>query len=362
MSWTSTLPLLLLSLLSLAACHKESEVLSPPVAPIVYTTVRTLAGTGKMGYQDGPGAEAKFYSPDGIAVDGQGNVYVADVYNQSVRKITPAGVVSTWAGGPTQNTGFSPIDLALDKQNNLLVANASSNVLKVSPSGAVSTVAGSGRYNYAEGSATSAEFYSPNGIAVDAEGGIYLSDIYNIGSINGVPTTNTEARIRRITPAGTVSTLAGGAGGDADGKGPAAQFRGPEGLAIDASGTVYIAEFKGARIRKITPDGQVSTFAGTGVKGYLDGKGNVAQFNHPSGVAVDALGNVFVAEAGNHCIRKITPAGDVSTLAGTRMSGHRDGALTTAAFDEPSAIAIGKDGVLYIAEYHGNVIRTISAQ
>ncbi|WP_162303709.1 hypothetical protein [Hymenobacter sediminis] len=188
-----------------------------------------------------------------------------------------------------------------------------------------------------------------------------MSDTKGYTDITTGVTVN-EQRIRKISTTGVVSTLAGGPGGYADGVGSAARFQSPEGLAVDAHGTIYVAEHGGARIRKITSDGQVSTLAGTGNLGYKDGPASTAQFFRPAGIAVDTFGNVFVAEYGNHCIRKITPAGEVSTLAGTRQIGHTDGPLQTAVFDQPTALAIGKDGVLYVSEYHGNVIRTISAE
>ncbi|RPD44377.1 hypothetical protein DNI29_21985 [Hymenobacter sediminis] len=162
MSKTFTVSMALLGLLSLASCKKDSEVTPPSIEakPMVYTTVRTLAGTGRWGFQDGPGATAKFDGPDGVAVDGQGNVYVSDVENRAVRKITPTGVVSTLfaLSTPYSSPGFSTFDLAVDPQNNVFIATTDARILKLSPGGTVSTVAGSGQFGYQDGPAASAKF------------------------------------------------------------------------------------------------------------------------------------------------------------------------------------------------------------
>jgi len=242
--------------------------------------VTTLAGTaGIAGYANGTGAAAQFNDPQGVAVDSSGNLYVTDYYNQVIRKITSAGVVTTLAGA-------------------------------------------AGTAGYANGTGTAALFNGPTGVAVDAGGNVYVGD------------TSNEV-IRRITPAGVVTTLAGAAGtvGYANGTGTAAMFSAPEGVAVDTSGNVYVADVNNDVIRKITSAGVVTTLAGapivtvsqtlTGtntINNYADGVGASAIFYNPIGVAADANGNVYVADFNNYLIREITPGGVVTTLAGYAIS------------------------------------------
>jgi sugar lactone lactonase YvrE len=280
---------------------------------VIPITVSTLAGSGTLGFANGSGTAATFNYPIGVAVDSGGNVYVADKNNHRIRKITPAGVVSTFAGSGTEGflngTGTAaqfnhPIGVAVDSEGNVYVADTYNHrIRKITPQGVVSTFAGNGTEGFADGTGTAAQFYNPAGVAVDGAGNVYVADTYN-------------HRIRKITPQGEVSTLAGsGTEGFADGTGTAAQFRGPIGVAVDGEGNVYVADESNHRIRKITPAGEVSTFAGSGTEGFLNGTGTTAQFNHPSGVALDSDGNVYVADESNHRIRKITitthPAGPV---------------------------------------------------
>ena len=209
----------------------------------------TLAGSGTQGALNGTGAAAQFYLPTGVACDGSGNVYVCDQSNQRIRKIVAA-------------------------------------------TGAVSTLAGS-TFGFADGTGAAAKFLDPTGVACDGSGNVYVADTNN-------------NRIRRIVAAtGVVSTLAGsGAYGFADGLGAAAQFASPTGVACDGSGNVFVADQNNHRIRGIVAaTGVVSTFAGTGTQGFADGTGIGAQFNRPQGVACDASGTVYVADTGNHRIR-----------------------------------------------------------
>ena len=338
------------------ACKKEQEV--PVESAFGYTTVSTLAGNGTSGFTDGPGAGARFFGPEGVVVDAQGNVYVADAGNSSIRKITPSGTVSTLAGNGTD--GFVngslaaarfdlPFDVALDGQGNLYVADYGNNCLrKITPAGVVSTLAGTGAAGFADGAGATAQFNGPSGLAIDGQGVIYVSD----GDNN---------RIRKVMPNGTVSTLAGtGQAGFTDGPGSSAQLSSPQGLAIDAQGTLYITESGGYRIRKIAPNGMVSTLAGTGVRGYADGGANTAQFREVTGVALDAHGDLLVTDADNYCVRKVTPAGVVSTVAGTRTYGFADGPARIAQFQPLSGIAVGEKGSLYVTEY-GERIRKITS-
>ena len=268
------------------------------------------------GSLDGAGTAARFWAPVAVATDGAGNIYVADTNNETIRKITPAGIVSTLAGtqgiiGSQDGTGgsasfHSPRGIATDSANNVYVADSNNfTVRKITPAGLVSTFAGSGHQGSADGAGSTATFASPFGIATDGADNVYVADATNY-------------IIRKITPAGTVSTLAGAPGltGSADGSSEA-RFGFPVGVATDGAGNVYVADMNNNTIRKVTPAGVVSTLAGTaGTVGNADGVGPAASFNQPAGLATDSVGNVYVVDATNYAIRKITPAGVVSTIAG----------------------------------------------
>jgi sugar lactone lactonase YvrE len=332
--------------------------------------VTTLAGTaGSSGSADGMGAAAHFRGPYGVAVDGADNVFVADMGNGTIRKITPAGVVTTLAGsadqpGSADGTGaaarFSyPDGVAVDVAGNVFVADQSNNTIrKVTSSGVVTTLAGTaGLSGSADGTGAAARFNLPSGVAVDVAGNVFVADSYN----------NT---IRKVTPSGVVTTLAGTAGlsGSADGTGAAARFSGPSGAAVDVAGNVFVADTSNDIIRKITPSGVVTTLAGTaGLSGTADGTGAAARFNGPQGVAVDGAGNVFVADGssvffgGNNTIRRITPSGVVTTLAGRAgFSGSADGTGAAARFNGPQGVAVDVAGNVFVADTGNNAIRKIS--
>jgi len=265
--------------------------------------VSTLAGSGTKGFADGAGTAAQFSYPTGVAVDASGNVYLADQENHRIRKITAGGVVST--------------------------------------------LAGSGIDGFADGTGTAAQFRYPTGVAVDASGNVYVADQDN-------------HRIRKITAEGVVSTVAGsGSAGFADGTGAAAQFQYPYGVAVDATGSIYVADLYNHRIRKITAGGVVSTLAGSGIDGFADGTGTAAQFRYPAGVAVDVAGNVYVVDQINNRIRKITAEGVVSTLAGSGTKGFADGTGTAAQFSSPYGVAVDATGSIYVADTNNHCIRKI---
>ena len=315
------------------------------------------------GMRDGTGSAAHFSSPAGLAVDGAGNIYLADWGGRTIRKIAPGGVVTTLAGwsgkqGANDGTGSearfnSPGGLALDGSGNIYVADfGNQTIRKVTLGGLVTTLAGSaGLKGSSDGAGSAARFNSPSGVAVDTGGNLYVADYEN-------------QTIRKITPAGVVTTLAGHAGkaGGSDGAGSAAHFSSPGAVAVDGSGNLYVADFRGPTIRKITPDGVVTTLAGkAGALGQSDGAGSAARFNHPSGVALDGAGNVYVADWGNDTIRKITPDGVVTTLAGSAGNpGSIDATGSAARLNNPGDVALDASGNIYDTDWRNNTVRKIT--
>ena len=345
-----------------ADSHAQRVVFTPlkVAAYASSATVTTLAGAAAKGNVDAVGTAARFGYPLGIAVAPDGTLYVVDDENQTVRKITPLGAVTTVAGlagsqghadGPGPAARFyHPVGLALAATGTLYVTDADNHTIrKMTPAGEVTTLAGAaGRKGSADGSGTAAQFNLPQGVAVDAHGTLYVADTGN-------------HTIRKITPDGAVTTLAGTARqkGSADGRAAAARFRNPAGVAVDAGGNVYVADNGNHTIRKITLAGEVTTLAGqAGRHGGTDGPGSTARFLFPTGVAVDAIGNVYVADHLNTTIRKISSTGEVSTLAGSVLRiGHTDGPGPEARFVGPFGIAVDANGTLYVTD--GPAVRMI---
>jgi sugar lactone lactonase YvrE len=342
--------------------------------------VTTLAGTaGMSGSTDGTGAAARFNEPEGLAVDSAGNVYVADRFNDTVRKITPAGLVTTLAGtagmtGSTDGMGAAarfntPVGVAIDTGGDIYLTDGDNNTIrKVTPTGAVTTIAGTAPvFGSTDGTGAGASFDIPAGVATDSAGNVYVADAFDFANSGALGLI-----IRKITPTGAVTTLAGMAGmaGSTDGTGAAARFEGPFGIATDSAGNVYVSDsFNDANygtysntIRKITPAGEVSTFAGTpGTWGSSDGTGAAARFSNPAGVATDSAGNVYVADSGNSTIRRISPAGVVTTLAGSAgMSGSTDGTGAAALFTYPEGVATDSADNVYVADTRNDIIRKIT--
>ncbi|MHB8736286.1 MAG: immunoglobulin domain-containing protein, partial [Terriglobales bacterium] len=326
--------------------------------------VTTLAGlAGNVGSADGTGSAARFNAPSGMAVDSAGNVYVADYGNDTIRKVTPAGVVTTLVGlagnvGSADGTGSASRfneaeDLALDAGGNLYVADSFNHTIrKVTPTGVVTTLAGlAASSGSADGIGSAAQFNRPGGVAVDSAGNVYVVDTFN-------------HTIRKVTPAGVVTTLAGlaGSSGSADGTGSAAKFYYPQGVAVDSTGNVFVADTVNETIRQVTPVGTswvVTTLAGlAGSEGSADGTGSAARLADPERMGVDSAGNVYVADEGDHTIRKVTPLGVVTTLAGLAGSeGSTDGAGSAARFYFPEGVGVDSAGNVYVADTWNQTIR-----
>lgn len=326
--------------------------------------IRTLAGNDAPGSTNGFGSNARFNHPLGVTTDAAGNVYVTDTKNGTVRKITPYGLASDFAGqagffGSANGNGtnaqfFGPQGIAADGAGNLFVADtANATIRKISPAGTVSTFAGAvGNFNSFDGAGGAAQFYQPEGVAVDNGGNVYVADAWN-------------HTIRKITSAGVVSTLAGLAGncGAADGTNSKARFNRPSGIAMDTATNFFVTDSLNHTIRKITPGGTVSTIAGlAGVWGRADGTNRVARFFQPQGIVVNAAGQLVVADSGNQTLRTITASGTnwiVATVAGSSgNTGYTNGTGPTAQFHFPAGLALDGAGRLYIADTGNHLIRT----
>lgn len=336
------------------------SVTNDTAPPAMAMTIRvpyvasTLAGSGGTALTMGNGVSASFGQPHGLTMDAQGNLYIAGFLNSAILKMAPDGAVSVFAGsgvaGSADGTGASasfahPVGLAFDNQGNLFVADYSNNrIRKITSSGVVSTLAGS-TLGFADGAGTAAQFNQPRELVLDSANNIYVAERGN-------------HRIRKITPAGVVTTFAGnGSTTFANGNGTAASFSSPEGVVFDAQQNLYVTEYVGQRIRKITPAGDVTTFAGSGVAGFSDGTGTAASFYAPHGIAIDNQGNLIIGDYSNRAIRRITPAGVVTTLAGNGSSGWLDGTGIAAKFAGIQGIAVGPQGELYLADEMNHRLR-----
>ena len=336
--------------------------------PASGSAVATFAG-GVSGYRDGAGAEASFNYAYGLTTDVDDNVYVADSYNHAIRKIDPNGNVTTIAGAKivindivmglatsvdgtgTEASFNTPMGVAVDNDGNIFVAEQfSSKIRKITPAGVTTTFAGTGLQGMDNGIGTAASFSMPIAVALSNDGSV----LYVADNINNV--------IRKvITSTAEVSTFAGtGAQGADDGAGAVATFNSVAGLAVDAAGNVFVADQYNHKIRKITPAGVVSTFAGSGAEAFADGQGIAASFNVPTGITIDGGGNLYVADQYNYRIRKITPAGFVTTIAGNGTDGDANGLGQDASFSSPTGVAVDTKGNLYVADGFNQSIRKIS--
>jgi len=331
-------------------------------------TVTTIVGsTAGGGYLDGNGTNARFSYPRGVAVDSTGVVYVSDTGNHVIRKVTPSGEVSTLAGlagtqGSADGTGSAarfnfPYGLAIDLNDNVIVADASNHTIRrITPAGVVTTIAGSaGKSGTTDGDGAAARFLFPRGVAVDQSGFIYVADTDN-------------HTIRRIAgPNSTVTTFAGvpGQSGYDDGFPGSeipAKFIYPFDLAVDANGDLYVADTYAHEIRKVTREKVVTTMAGDGFDpGSVDGAGTVARFQYPESIDVAPNGDIWIADTVNDQIRKMTPQGVVTTMAGVPNTvGVRNGALSQARFTKPTGLVFDRSGNLYIADHGNMVVRKVA--
>jgi sugar lactone lactonase YvrE len=276
-----------------------------------------------------------------VAVDGEGSLYVTHTEPSEIVKITPDGNLHTlWSSAVW---GEMPWGIAVDAKGNVFATVLSSYILKIDAGGKVSTLAGSDESGDVDGQGAIARFNWPFGIALDKDGNLYVADSFN-------------HKIRKITPDGTVSTLAGSTSGYKDGAGTNAQFGVPMDVATDGEGNVYVTDDN--RIRKVTSDGQVSTVAGSAQGGYLDGTTANARFNGLTGIVIDAADNLFVCDLENYVVRRIAPDGTVVTVAGS-TPGDLDGPGSSAQFDALLGITVEAGGAFYLAQSDGAPLRKI---
>jgi uncharacterized protein (TIGR03437 family) len=393
------------------------------IADVVYSVIwevsprgieSGVAGTGKAGLfaDGGPATSAILASPGGVAVDSSGNVFIADSGNRRIRKVSAAsGLISTMAGngnyrlsgdgGPaTSATMYLPVALAVDSSGNLYVDEIGGDRIRKVSSGVINTVAGPANWFSGTagdgGPATSASFFAPVGVAVDTAGDIFIADslsgVRKVTAATGVINTvasgsggtidvavdgagnlffsTINSVVQELSTAGTLTTVAGNGGigysGDG-GSATAAGLRSPAGIVVDSSGNLFIADRNNYRIRKVSTNGIITTVAGNGTAGFSGDGGpatsaslNLAAYGQ---LAVDKSGNLFISDGGNNRIRKVSPSGIISTVAGTGSAGYSGdgGPATSASFNTPQGIALDAAGNLYIADYNNNVIREILA-
>ena len=334
-------------------------------------TIATIAGTGncKFAGDGGPATSASFWDPSGLAIDSAGNLYIADASNNRIRKITPSGLTSTVAGngspgfsgdgGPATSASLNfPTGVAVDGAGNIYIADADNNLIrKVSTGGTIQTVAGNGVAGNSGagdgGPATSAPLNAPHAIAVDSTGNLYIT---------------ANVRVRKVTPDGTINTFAGngniGVSGDG-GPATSAALNFPDGLAVDAIGDVFIADTSNARVRKVGLDGTITTVAGTSLANFSGdgGSATTASLSDPSGVAVDGAGNLYIADFFNNRIRKVSPLGIITTVAGNGVAGASGdgGSAVSASLNAPEGVAVDSTGNIYIADFDNDLVRKVNS-
>ena len=382
--------LLLFTIVTFAACTKKHTS-----APVTSGIISTIAGNGTWGYSgDGRQSDsAALGHPTGIAIDATGNIYIADYTNNRIRKVSTSGIITTIAGygygaavAPLHYSGggyagdggqadsaelYSPQSIAIDGSGNVYIADQQNNrIRKVNSSGVITTIAGNGVMGYSGdgGQATLAELNYPSGIAVDASGNVFIADYSN-------------HRIRKVSSAGIISTFAGngyisggygGYSGDG-GLATAAELNYPQGVAVDDNGNVFIADHYNMRIRKVNTTGIITTIAGNGTQGYSgDGEpATSAQLAYPSGIAIDGIGNVYIVDLYNNVIRKVNTVGIISTIAGNGFGAGMPGGYTVSDIGDggsatsaelwaPFGVAVDGSGNVFVADQKNNRIRKVN--
>jgi sugar lactone lactonase YvrE len=334
--------------------------------------IRTIAGTGLPGYSgdNGAASAAALNRPTGMDIDLSGNLYVSDRYNHVIRKITPEGVISTFAGNGTAGFNIAPdavasdlqfhypMGVALDGNGRVYVADSDNQRIQIIDAlGQRLTVFGDGNRGYDGdgGHASTARFQYPQALVIDADNSLYIAD-----SLNHV--------VRKVSRNGIIQTVVGvgyaGYGGD-NGHALNARLNLPNGLALDKAGNLYIADQFNHRVRRVSPDGVIETYAGNGQKGY-SGDGGLAReasLDNPYALRLDSNGNLFISESGNHVVRKVDSQGIISTVAGTGLAGFSgdDGAATDARLNSPAGVAVGRNNGIYIADMNNHRLRLIDA-
>jgi uncharacterized protein (TIGR03437 family) len=344
-----------------------ADSLNNRVRKVAGTTISTIAGSGGYSYSGdgGPATAAQLNTPEAVAVDAAGNIYFADTANNVVRQISSKGVINTIAGNGTAGFGgdggaagsaqlSAPQGLAVDASGNVFVADtANARVRKIS-GGTITTVAGSGTQGYGGdgAAATSAQLNTPVGLAVDKAGNIYITDV-------------SASVIRKVAPNGIITTVAGnGSQGYSGDTGPAtgAMLNGPQGIAVDASGNLYITDTLNGVIREVTASGTISTIAGNGIDGYAGdgGPATSAEFGSPTGIVADSAGNLYIADSGSR-IRKVFTSGIITTIAGSGVRGYSGdgGVATSATMNGAAGLAVDSTGDIIVADAANNAIREL---
>ena len=341
--------------------------------------IKTVAGNGSPGYSGDGGAatNASLYYPAGVAVDGSGNLFIADYHNSYIRTVDPNGIIKTVAGngipsysgdgGAATNARlYYPAGVAVDASGNLFIADQNNNrIRKVDTNGIITTEAGygtsggPGSYSGDGGAATYASLYHPAGVTVDASGNLFIADQNN----NRIRKMDTNGIITTVAGDGPSSPSTGSFSGDS-GAATNASLYAPAGVAVDASGNLFIADRNNNRIRKVDTNGIITTVVGNGSPGYSgdSGAATYASLYHPSGLAVDASGNLFIADYNNNRIRKVDPNGTITTVAGNGSASYSGdgGAATNASLHSPSGVVVDTSGNLFIADYSNERIREVA--
>ncbi len=341
-------------------------------------TVVKVAGSGFPGYggDGGPAVRADLNGPEGVAVDAAGNLYIADTFNSRVRKVAPDGTMSTFAangypgfsgdGGPAASaTLFFPTDLALDRAGNLLIADFGDSRIREVAGGIITTLAGGPALAPAvDGAvATAIRLSGPTGVAADGAGNVYFAE-GSVGSGSGLAAG--DFRIWRVGPDGTLRSVAGN-GSDSfsgdEGAASRAQLNSPSGMALDAAGNLYFADTRNHRVRRISPGGTITTVAGNALAGFSGdgGPATLAELNTPTAVALDARGDLYIADSANNRVRRVAPDGTIATVAGNGNAAlfGDGGPALAAALQGPRGVALDGSGDLYIADTLNHCVRMV---